>query len=549
MTDIEIPYEQDRNWRYRLFEILPGAITWLVLFLPFILGFINVTLASAFILGYVLIYFVRAMVVGFRTLHGYQVVTKYQKYDWPAFLEEVEQGKVAHQHAKRPQWHYDNLLRLQVQPTVARPSELTHVIMIATYNESREVLAPTIEEVLKSDYDMRQVMLVIAYEERGGPEVAARAKELIKTYGGQFRHAMAVQHPKDIVGEIIGKGANITYAGREVQTYLEKHHIDPLKTVVTTLDADNRPHKQYLASLSYAYCASSDPVHVSFQPTTLYTNNIWDVPAPMRVVATGNSFSQLVMALRPHMMRNFSAHAQSMQALIDTDFWSRRTIVEDGHQFWRTYFRYDGRHETVPVYLPIYQDAVLSDTYWKTLKAQFIQLRRWTWGVSDVAYFVDKAFFHKNHIPLGDRFAKLGRLWETHFTWAVGPLLIAYSAFIPVWFHPQSYAANVLPLIVSKVNTAALIGLGATLFASFKTLPPKPARYKRRRSFWMLIQWVYMPATSVAYSALAALYSQTRLMFGKYLGFDVTAKTVVLETGQKVGTASEDARGTSKQAS
>jgi hypothetical protein len=534
MIDIEIPYQQDRGFRYRFFEILPGAISWTLLLLPFILGFFSVTAASIYILGYTLIYFVRAMVVAVRTLQGYRVVSKYQKYDWEALLEELEAGTTGHGHTRRPKWHENNLLRLQTRQAPIQPSELLHVVMIATYNESREVLAPTIEAILGADYDMQQVMLVIAYEERGGSDVAARANELVKTYGARFRHAMAVQHPKDIKGELIGKGGNITYAGREVQKYLAQHDVEPLKTIVTTLDADNKPHKQYLASLSYTYCVAEDPVHISYQPTTIYSNNIWDVPAPMRVVAVGNSFSQLVMALRPHMMRNFSAHAQSLQALIDTNFWSVRTIVEDGHQFWRTYFRYDGRHESVPVYVPIYQDAVLSDTYWKTLKAQFLQLRRWTWGVSDVAFFIDKAFFHKNRIPLSDRIAKLGRLSEGHITWAVGPLLIAYSALIPVLFHPQSYVANALPLIVSKVNTAALIGLAATLFVSFKMLPPKPARYKRRRTFWMLLQWIYMPATSIIYNALAALYSQTRLMFGKYLGFDVTAKTVVLETGEKV---------------
>jgi hypothetical protein len=68
------------------------------------------------------------------------------------------------------------------------------------------------------------------------------------------------------------------------------------------------------------------------------------------------------------MLRNFSAHAQPMAALIDTDFWSVRTIVEDGHQYWRTWFRYDGKHDVYPIYVPIYQDAVLTDSYKRTLK-------------------------------------------------------------------------------------------------------------------------------------------------------------------------------------
>jgi hypothetical protein len=56
-------------------------------------------------------------------------------------------------------------------------------------------------------------------------------------------------------------------------------------------------------------------------------------------------------------------------------------------------------------------------------------------------------------------------------------------------------------------------------------LPPRPERYKRTRSFWMLAQWVLMPVTAILYSSTAALYSQGRLFLGKYLDkFDVTDK-------------------------
>jgi hypothetical protein len=42
-----------------------------------------------------------------------------------------------------------------------------------------------------------------------------------------------------------------------------------------------------------------------------------------------------------------------------------------------------------------------------------------------------------------------------------------------------------------------------------------------------------MPITSVIYGSAAAIYSQTRLMFGRYLDkFDVTEKAVVQDDGQ-----------------
>jgi hypothetical protein len=259
----------------------------------------------------------------------------------------------------------------------------------------------------------------------------------------------------------------------------------------------------------------------------LYTNNIWDAPAPMRVLATGNSFFNLVISLRQHALRNFSSHAQPMAGLIQTDFWSVRTIVEDGHQFWRTYFRYDGRHEVYPIFLPIYQDAVLAEGYRRTLKAQFIQVRRWAWGASDISYVVTKGWGNRRNMPTYDLVAKVFRLMEGHLSWATAPIILTFSAFIPILFNPQDIAANQLPNIASKIQTVAMAGLVITMYLSFKNLPPKPARSKHRRTILMVLQWILLPLTTIIYSASAALNSQTRLFFGWYLDkFDVTEKAV-----------------------
>ncbi len=527
MKSIEIPYEADRTRRYRFFEILPGALSWLLLAGPLLLSLINVTFAAFFILAYILIYFTRSIAVDIRALSGYKTMREHAKINWNELLAEVESGEVADAHAKRPKWHYENLLRLRVQSPILKPSELYHAIILATYNESLDVLDPTIQAVLHSNYDMKRVIFILAYEERGGESTEKQSLELVRKYGRYFHYAMAVKHPPNIPGEVIGKGGNVTYAGRYLQKYLEEHHIDPVKVVVTTLDADNRPDKMYLPALTYLYSVAPDPVRASYQPLPMFTNNIWDAPAPMRVIATGNNFFYIVLTQRPHLERNFSAHAQSMRALIDMDFWSVRTIVEDGHHFWRSYFYYDGDYRVYPLSIPIYQDAVLSNTYLKTLKAQFIQLRRWTYGASDIAYIANQGFFKKSKVPKFDMTVKFFRTLEGHVSWAAGSLLLAFAAFIPVLINPQNYAANELPLIVSRIQTFGLVGILSSLFVALKTLPPRPQRYKRHRSLFMLLQWAYLPITTIAYGSLAALYSQTRLMFGWYLTkFDVTEKAV-----------------------
>src|SRR5690606_3483469 len=105
-------------------------------------------------------------------------------------------------------------------------------------------------------------------------------------YGSKFGAFIAVKHPKDLPNEVIGKGGNITYAGKAVQRLIEERKIDPEDVIVTTLDSDNRPHKSYFSYLTYEYVLHPSPRTVAFQPLALFLNNIWDVPAPMRVLAT-----------------------------------------------------------------------------------------------------------------------------------------------------------------------------------------------------------------------------------------------------------------------
>ncbi len=532
MSNIEIPFPKERGRRYRFFEILPGALSYFMLALPVILSLINVTLAAVFVLVYLLINFTRGVAYTVRSLHGYHVMRTHQKYPWAKMLHELESGEVPPQ-AKRPKWHVQEIARAKAErPLLMPPSKVLHVIIMATVSETEEILTGTVESVLASDFNMKeQVIFILAYEGRAGEATEERARKLITRYKNRFRDAFAVKHPAGLPGEIIGKGGNINYAARELQKYLEKRDIDPLRVMVTTLDADNRPDKNYLNAVTYAYVAAPDPIHASYQPVSLYTNNIWDVPAPMRVIATGNSLFTFVVSLRQHALRNFSSHSQPMAALIQTDFWSARTVVEDGHQFWRSYLTFEGNYRVYPVQLPISQDAVLTEGYRRTLRAQFIQLRRWTYGASDVAYLAEFGFFRKNKISKWDLWTKFWRLLEGHVTWAVGPVLILVGGFIPALFNHKDIAVYELPLVVSHVQTVGTVLLIITMYMALRLLPPKPARYKRHRTVLMVLQWVYYPVTTFGYNVLAAFNSQTRLIFKRYLTkFDVTEKAVVIDT-------------------
>jgi hypothetical protein len=165
---------------------------------------------------------------------------------------------------------------------------------------------------------------------------------------------------------------------------------------------------------------------------------------------------------------------------------------------------------------------------------QFVQVRRWAWGASDIAYFANQAFFKVNNIPLHKKIAKGWRLLEGHLSWSTAPLILLLAAYPVLLFHGSEIGFGAilyqeLPQYASGLQRVAMLGILISLFLSMRSLPPRPARYKRHRTFWMLLQWVYLPLTTIIYSSFAAIYSQTRLALGKYLGFIVTEKSTKSE--------------------
>lgn len=537
---IEIPLGK-RTKQYRFFEMLPGILSYAMLLLLVVLAWLNAVAASIYLLLIIFTMIVKAVAIGTHTVRGYQRLTAAQKVNWSKRVADLEApaealSRIKHVDEKEfgIRYHCKNLTVIAAHPEdYPKPSELRHAVIVAAYNESLEIIEPTFQSLLDTTLPNKQLIIVFAYEERGGKDIAKVARTLKQRYGKKFGAFYTVMHPKDLPNEVVGKGGNITYAGQYLARELKEQGADFSKYIVTSLDCDNRPYPSYFDYVSYEYTVHLDRKNLSYQPISLFLNNIWDVPAPMRVIATGNSFWNIISAVRPDRLRNFASHSQPLDALYEMDFWSKRTIVEDGHQFWRSYFHFKGEYSVAPIYVPIYQDAVLSETYRKTLYAQFKQLRRWSYGASDVPYVASHIFTKKRQVPLLDSLFKFYELLDGHVTLATISILIMFGGWIPLLVNPESarsISAHQLPVVVSYLMQIALVGLFITILLSFKMLPPRPERYKRHRTFLMLIQWILMPITSVLYGALSALNAQTHLLFGRYLDkFDVTEKATVKE--------------------
>ena len=122
----------------------------------------------------------------------------------------------------------------------------------------------------------------------------ATAEELQKQFKGVFRDFVLVKHPENLPGEIVGKGPNLTYAGQHMAKYVKEKNLPIQNIIVTSLDSDNHMAPKYLDVVAYEFIVHPDRQRMSYQPVSLFMNNIWDAPAPTRVVAMSNSFFNVI---------------------------------------------------------------------------------------------------------------------------------------------------------------------------------------------------------------------------------------------------------------
>ncbi|MBQ6461243.1 hypothetical protein IJJ36_02315 [Candidatus Saccharibacteria bacterium] len=536
--NLEIP-QGKRTLGYRFFEILPGVISYGAIILLFILSWVDPTLGAIYLFILIASTLVKAIGIAYRTIQGYKVIKRAGRVDWRKRVEDLASPHEAYERLRdddTKSYHFDDHLEnLKLIAAMGNeypnPSKVYHVVIITAYDEGIEILGPSIEAVKDSTFPNDHIIMALAYESRGGEQMEAMAQDLHKKFKGVFKDFLLVKHPADLPGEVIGKGPNLTYAGEAVAEYVSKNHLPVENVIVTSLDSDNRMAPKYLDAVAYEFITHPNRQRLSYQPVSLFMNNIWDAPAPTRVIAISNSFFNVITTMRPHALRNFASHSQPLQALEAMHFWSKRTIVEDGHQYWRSLFFFNGDYSVLPIRIPIYQDAVIDETFFKTVKAQFVQVRRWYYGASDVAYVGTKLFTSGDKRPVSfwRLFPKFWRLLDGHITLAILAPIVAFGGWVPMIMNVSAHTmvAYNLPNIVSVVETFASAGIIISVLVSFKMLPKRPAKYRKSKNILMLLQWVLIPVTSILYQSLAAFYAQTRLMLGLYMEkFDVTKKVV-----------------------
>ena len=541
--------------KQRFLEIIPGSLAWATLIgMPF-LSFLLPIWVAIFVIAFDIYWICRIIFISFYSISAYRKLQKGKNIDWwercqnisnpekyaNNLSERIEKIKKSSRNGlsfrekrkirkeiKRLKKYRGEVQGLEkIKSQIWDWRKITHVVLLPTAGESAEIIEPAIQAVADSNFPNRQIIILLATEEREPKQHRLEKVEYLKNkFDGIFKDFLVTTHIVK-TGEMKCKASNATFAAKELMKHLDEKNIDYKKVIFSNFDCDSVCHLQYFAALTYAYITDPKRLQRSYQPLPMYHNNLWDTNAFVRVIVTSSSFWHMFQSTRKEMV-TFSSHSEPFDTLVKVNFWPVNMISEDSIIYWKCFSYFHGDYRVTPIYLPISLDAVLAETYWKTIKNQYKQKRRWAYGIENFPVIM-RAVWPDKKIKIFRKIKIAIEMLEGHHSWATAPFILAILGWLPLIFggseFNESVLAHNLPFITRYLMNLAMMGLVISMFLSFLLLPPRPKKHSRKKYIYMFFQWFLVPIIAPFLGAMPAIDSQTRILTKKYFGeFWVTEK-------------------------
>lgn len=488
----------------RIFEIIPGFLTWMTLGSLFFLSFIRPLWVAIFVITFDLYWVIRISYLTILLVFAYRRLGREKRIDWIGEARAL--GAV------------DGL----------EYSNVYHAVIFPAYKEGPEILGPSIDALERANYPKDKMIVVMSVEERAGDLIWENALALKEKYKDKFFHFIVTRHPSDIPGEVKVKGANATWGAKALKEFVDSKGIDHERVIISCFDADTCAEKEYFSCLAYHYIANPKRTHSSYQPIPVYNNNIWHARSIARILELGSSFMQMIETMRLEKFVTFSSHSMSFKTLVDVGYWPVDMISDDSVIYWKCFLYFDGDYSVIPMYVTVSMDVATEKGIIPTIIKQYKQKRRWAWGVENFPY-VMMGFLKNPRIPLFKKIRRAFNILESHYTWAVWAIIITFIAPLPlifggVIFRETAIGYN-LPSVAAALFRVSLFTIFVCMFISIRLLPPRPKDVKPQKRIVMIVQWLFSPLVAAALGSTPAVDAQTRLMLGKYMQFYVTSKS------------------------
>ena len=425
----------------------------------------------------------------------------------------------------------EKILRTEREISSAKPAvapKIHHLAIIPNYKEPAEVLAKTLDAISKS-HGARDRMTVVLAMEAADSAAEKTAAELVKNFSNRFTRVLVTYHPANLPGEVPGKAANETWAGRKAKTELvDRLGIDINSIIVTSCDADSIFHPEYFNELERMFTSEPHPDHCIWQAPVMFDSNIWNVPSTIRLLTYFINAAQLSELTSPlSFAMPISSYSLSLKLIDEVGYWDPVVIPDDYHMYLRCMFALNGNLRLVPIFLPIRGETVNGQTRWQAWKTYYKQKVRHSWGSQDTAYILQQ--WNKNPgTPFGSKFSRLSKMFFDHNFTAFLPVIIILGTGLAIYLKGEpilTLAANyVFPPVV-------LISNGITVLTTLMLWLVEHWRCARTKDDWSpvvllieLVTWAIMPFASVILLGIPILHAQTKMMLGSPLVFARTPK-------------------------
>ena len=520
----------------RFLEVVPGVLVWGVLILPGFLFLFAPQVAGYVLSAYLAYWMLRYAEMAARQVLEYLTLRRYRRIDWRGRLKRLNDpySSILALSKKSYGLNYSDAeevaaLRAWVSSGKGAPSpdEMYHLVVFTTYNEDIEILEQSLDAIIAADYPKSRIAVCLSFEERSRVWTEELIERLKIRYEDKFGVFLPIMHPDGIPGEGQVKGANLTWATKYARKELHRRGIQDEQVIVSAFDADTRAGRDYFSVLTYKHLTNPYRDVDSYQPILMYHNNIWDVPTLSRLVGFCATFWTMIESTRPTRLRIFSSHAIGMKALVSVGYWSVAVIPDDSRQYWRMFFASDGRSRTVPLHTPVYMDAVLAGNYLATMREQYLQLRRWAYGIIDFPYIMEQNLRNRN-IPLHTKALQTLRQITQFHAWATVPFMLLIIPQLMRLLEPTLHEeglAHALATLGNSLSSVVLpIGMSVSIVISILIIPKRPPHRSPWERLKFVAEWFLLPVLLPAFICWPAIDAQTRLIFRRYIGFRVTVK-------------------------
>ena len=528
--------------RERLGNVAPLTLSLLVISFIFWAPFhpVSAAIFAVALLAFYLYWVVRSYGVAVACWVGVRRIERWKRIDWLARYTAWERD-----HSNAEAWEWPR-----------------HLIVIPNYREREAELIRTLDS-LAAQPNAAQLAVALAMEER---ETGAKRKatRLVLAYRGRFGDIFATYHPTGLPAETPGKGSNEAWAAREAYTRLIQSRGDDIgRYTITSCDADAVFDPHHFEALNYLFLTGRDRHRTFWQPAIFNSNNIWDIPAPLRLPDGLSGVNRLANLVLPGSVKfPTSCYSLSWQMLMQVDYWDEEVIPEDWHIYLKCSFALGDRVHVEPLFLPLGNDCVLTDSYVGTLKAHYTQSVRHAWGASDIPY-AWRAVFNRGPLTRARRLVLASNLTKVHVLWAAQWYIITVGMLVPMkfaehfgapmpgWWTQQSveipgpgwHFENVVSpsrwfafdgtglfeprmglTICGLLIAICIVPLLALIVFEFRARGPRPAYISRPALIGQFLIWPLMGFITFFWASLPALHAQWKLASGRGLVYQVAAK-------------------------